>query len=335
MDRSIPASAGLLTPPSTAPSACDPGPRAVTARAVFCNPTIRPPGDSATLPRISIVTPCRNHAAYVEATLVSILEQGYPNLEYVVMDGGSTDGSAEIIARYADYLAHWESRPDDGPYDAVQRGFVRTTGEIMLWLNADDMLHRNTLWTLAAIFSDLPQVEWIMGLPTGLDPAGRTYFAPSKLRWSRLRYVRGDYGTIQQESVAWRRRLWERAGGRLDPSYRLAADVELWMRFFRHAQLYTAQVLTGGFRRVPEQRSERYRAEYHREAAEIIAREPHSASDRAALARLRTFDRFWRRIPLLGGSWRMRTARERVFEFPPLIVFNADRGCFELADSSE
>lgn len=319
--------------PSATHSACDSGPRAGAARAVLPNPTIQISGDPAALPRISVVTPCRNHAAYIEATLLSILEQGYPNLEYVVMDGGSTDGSAEIIARYADYVAHWESGPDDGPYHAVQRGLERTTGEIMLWLNADDMLHRNALWSLAAIFSNLPQVEWVMGLPTGLDPAGRTYFVPSKLRWSRLRYLRGDYGTIQQESVAWRRGLWVRAGGTLNTDYKLAADMELWMRFFRHAQLYTANVLIGGFRRLPNQRSERFRAEYHREAAEIVAREPHSAADRTALERLRTLDRL-ARLPVIGRSWRVRAARERAFGHPPMIVFNAERGMFELEGRS-
>ena len=302
---------------------------------IMRNPTVRWQGDPATLPRISVVTPCRNHVTFLEATLVSVLEQGYPNLEYVVMDGGSTDGSAELIAQYADYLMHWEHRPDDGPYHAIERGFAQTTGDIMLWLNADDMLHRNALWTLAAIFTQLQQVEWVMGLPTGLDPAGRTYLGPAKLRWSRLRYLRGDYGTIQQESVAWRRRLWNRAGGRLDTRCRLAADLELWMRFFRHARLYTAQVLIGGFRRVPDQRSQRYRADYHREAAEIVVREPRSAADEAALARLRTFDRLWGRLPLVGRSWRVRAARDRMFDYPPMIVFNAERGVFELTDRPE
>ncbi|MEW6250625.1 MAG: glycosyltransferase family 2 protein, partial [Planctomycetota bacterium] len=272
----------------------------------MANPTVRWIGDPALLPRIAVVTPAFNHRDYIEAALHSVLCQGYPNLEYVVMDGGSTDGSAEIIARHGDYLAHHESHPDGGPYDAVQGGFARTTGEIMLWLNADDMLHRNALWTLAQVFLDLPQVDWIMGLPTGLDPAGRTYFVRSKSRWSRLRYLRGDYGTIQQESVAWRRRLWERAGGRLDPRYHLAADMELWMRFFRHARLHTVAAPIGGFRRLAGQRSERGRAQYHRECAEIIAREPRSAADAAALSRLRRFERLWLRVPFVRRSWRVR-----------------------------
>jgi glycosyltransferase involved in cell wall biosynthesis len=323
----VPAPAALVPPNVNAPAS-----GSVRRPQVMRNPTIAWAGDPATVPRISVVTPCYNHARYLEATLVSVLGQGYPNLEYVVMDGGSVDESADVVARYADFLARWESRRDDGPYDAVQRGFAHTTGELMLWLNADDMLHRNALWTLAAIFRDLPQVEWVMGLPTGLDPLGRTYLVQSKLRWSRYRYLRGDIGTIQQESVAWRRGLWERAGGRFDLRHRLAGDLELWMRFFRHARLYTAQTLVGGFRRVAGQLSDRCRAEYQREANEIVAREPRSAADRAALARLWRFERSWLRVPLLRRSWRVRQAYDRLFEFPPFVVYDAAAGRFTLSE---
>jgi glycosyltransferase involved in cell wall biosynthesis len=297
---------------------------------VMPNPTIRWTGDPSTLPRISIVTACLNHAAYLEAALVSILSQGYPNLEYVVIDGGSTDGSREIIARYADYLAHWESQRDSGQYHALRRGFERTTGEIMTWLNADDMLHRNSLWSLADIFCQLPQVDWVLGLPMLYDDRGRAYVPECKRRWSRYRYLRGDYQFIQQESVAWRRSLWERAGGDLDTSYRLAADMELWMRFFRHARLYTALVLTGGFRKLPQQRSRLHLAEYLREAEQIVAGEPLSPADRAGLARFRVYDWYGRRLPLLRRSWRFRRAYERLYEYPPLVVYNDQRDQFEL-----
>lgn len=297
---------------------------------VMRNPTVRWEGEPAELPRISIVTPCLNHAAYLEATLVSILEQGYPNLEYVVVDGGSTDGSTEIVRRYADYLAHWESNADDGQYHAIQRGFERTTGEIMLWLNADDMQHRNALWAIADIFRHLPQVEWLMGSPMLYDSVGRALVPACRTRWSRYRYLRGDYRFIQQESVVWRRRLWERAGGRLNTAYKLAADMELWMRFFRHAQLHTAQVLIGGFRRVPQQRSRLHLDAYLAEAEQIIAGEPRSDRDRAALARFRAFDRLWLRLPLVQRMWRVQCAYERLFAYPPLIVYNDESGRFEL-----
>jgi glycosyltransferase involved in cell wall biosynthesis len=98
---------------------------------IMHNPMIRQTGDYPRYPKISIVTPCFNHVDYIEATLVSVLSQGYPNLEYIVMDGGSTDGSVEIIERYAPYLTYWQSQPDGGQYVAINEGFQRSTGEIM------------------------------------------------------------------------------------------------------------------------------------------------------------------------------------------------------------
>jgi len=299
---------------------------------VMHNPLVRWDGDPCDLPRISIVTACLNHADYLEATLQSILGQGYPNLEYVVMDGGSTDGSLDIIARHEDYLTHWESRPDDGQYHAIQRGFELTTGELMLWLNADDMLHRNALWTIVDMFRQLPQVEWVIGMPTEYDVFGRAMATTARNRWSRLGYLRGDHGTIQQESVVWRRSLWERAGGCLDTSYNLAADVELWMRFFRHAPLYTALTFIGGFRKVPGQRSRRHRDVYQAEVERIMQREPLTAGDAAALARSRRFDRLWLRLPLSRRSWRVQRTYERLFEYPPVITYNAERRAFELRE---
>src|SRR5712664_2616221 len=111
-------------------------------------------------PRISIVTPSFNQASYLEAALKSVLDQNYPNLEYIVVDGGSTDGSVEIIQRYADRLTYWVSQPDRGQMDALNKGFRRTTGEIMAWLNSDDMLCSWALQTVGHIFQDLPAVQW-------------------------------------------------------------------------------------------------------------------------------------------------------------------------------
>jgi glycosyltransferase involved in cell wall biosynthesis len=88
-------------------------------------------------PRISIVTPSFNDVEYLEQTILSIINQGYPNLEYVIIDGGSTDGSVDIIKKYADHLAYWVSEKDQGMYHAIQKGFQKTTGEIMGWINSD------------------------------------------------------------------------------------------------------------------------------------------------------------------------------------------------------
>ena len=294
------------------------------------NPTITFDGDAAILPTISIVTPCRNHARYVETTLRSVLEQGYPKLDYVVIDGGSDDGSAETIEQYADYLTHWQSRPDDGQYHALARGFERASGELMMWLNADDLLARNALWTIAEIFTRFPQVRWLHGLPGHADAAGRVFCSDPPPRWSRLRFLRGDYRWIQQESVVWRRDLWDQAGGRLDLEYGLAADMALWMRFFRHARLYSTTAPLAAFRHTPGQRSRVHGPRYSEEAAQIVAEEVASGfvsdADRAALRRARRFERWWLRLPIVRGSWRVRRTFDRLHDYPPLIDFDQQTG---------
>ena len=297
---------------------------------VMRNPTIRWSGVPDDLPRISVVTPCFNHAEYIEATILSILEQGYPNLDYVIIDGGSTDRSAGIIASYADYLSHWESRRDEGQYHAIQRGFERTDGEIMLWLNSDDLMQRNALWTVAAIFSEFPQVRWLHGAPGHIDAAGRWYTRDAPPRWSRQRYLRRDFQWIQQESVVWRRELWEQAGGSLNLEYELAADMELWMRFFRHARLYPTTASLAGFRHTQGQRSRVQSRQYMHEAERVVASERITRADAAALTRLWWFDRLWRRMPVVRKGWRVRRAQERRMGYPPLIDFDHEREQFAI-----
>lgn len=276
-------------------------------------------------PTVALVTPNLNRGAYLEQALRSVLDQGYPRLEYVVLDGGSADGSREIIARHADRLKYWHSSPDEGPYAAVARGFELTSGEIMGWLSADDRLHAGALHTVAAIFSQFPQVEWVTGAPSWLDATGRVFVAGDVPRWSRLRLLSGDYRWIQQESTFWRRSLWERAGARLDTRYRLAADLELWVRFSRHAPLYTTTALLGAFRLLPDQRSRVHRAAYLAEAEAILAAEPRSKADRAGLRRLARW-KLIRRLPCLGASWRVRRAIQRAYEFPPRIELDPESG---------
>jgi glycosyltransferase involved in cell wall biosynthesis len=236
--------------------------------------------------RLSVVTPSLNQAEFIETTLRSVIDQGYPALEYVVIDGGSTDGSLDVIRRCEEELTAWVSEPDSGHANALNKGFAKTTGEIMSWINSSDMYYPWTLQSVADVFSALPQVEWIMGVPTQFDELS----APKSVSpdyFNVYDALAGSSGRrLQQESVFWRRTLWERAGGRLDEGYKCAADFELWLRFFRLAPLYHVDTLLAGFRVHEKRLGEADDGRYQREANLVISR--HAATfSRQTLRRTR------------------------------------------------
>jgi glycosyltransferase involved in cell wall biosynthesis len=209
-------------------------------------------------PTITVVTPSLNQGEFLDAAILSVLSQDYPKLEYVVVDGGSTDGSVEIIRRYEDRLHAWISEPDDGQYDAIRKGFELGSGQIMAWLNADDLYFPWTLETVASIMSDLPQVQWLTSLNTAVwDEAGRCVKIDRVVGYAREAFLDGYYvpwgnesngGWIQQESTFWTRDLWLAAGGHFDGELSLAGDFGLWSRFYDHETLYGTPALLGGFR---------------------------------------------------------------------------------------
>jgi glycosyltransferase involved in cell wall biosynthesis len=216
-------------------------------------------------PKITIITPCFQAGKTIEQTILSIKDQGYPNLEYIVMDGGSQDETTTILRKHADIITHWESGPDDGQYDAIQKGFARSTGEILCWLNADDMLLPRALWVVAEVFQTFDEVEWLSTLkPGGWDARGHftgTWSVPGFSRdafLDGLNLPSGKKGAfcIQQESTFWRRRLWEKAGAGIPEEYRLAGDFALWALFYQHADLYGLEYPVGGFRFIEGQRSQ-------------------------------------------------------------------------------
>lgn len=207
----------------------------------------RPTDEGGTLPTISVVTPSFNQSDFVEATLRSVVSQGYHPLEYVVIDGGSTDGSVDIIEGFAEHLAYWVSEPDNGHAHALNKGFARTSGDIMCWINSSDVQYPWTLETVSQIFSDLPEVEWIMGLPTMLGESAGP-ISVGRAVFNIYDFLAGNYWGLQQESVFWRRSLWERAGGVLNTDLQFAADFDLWLRFFSFTRLYHVDTVLGGFR---------------------------------------------------------------------------------------
>ncbi|HWX92473.1 MAG TPA: glycosyltransferase family 2 protein [Terriglobales bacterium] len=224
-------------------------------------------------PKISLVTPVFNSARYLEATIRSVLSQQYPNLEYVLVDGGSTDGSVDIIRKYEPQLHAWMSESDRGMYDAINKGFARSSGELMGWISATDMLHAGSLFVVGSVFRQFPGVDWITGRPTGFNDDGMAVEVLKLRQWSRMPFLAGANRYIQQESTFWRRSLWDQAGGRVDDSRRSASDFELWVRFFRYAKLYPVDALIGGFRSHPDSLGLQNLGECHRIQNEIIANE--------------------------------------------------------------
>ena len=205
-------------------------------------------------PKISIVTPAFQHALFIERTIASVLDQGYPNLEYFVQDGGSTDGTREILERHASRLAGWDSTPDSGQAEAINRGFARTTGEIMAYLNSDDILLPGALAYVADFFSRHPEIDVVYGHRILIDEEGRQigrWMMPAHedevLSWA-------DY--VPQETLFWRRSIWDKAGGRIDESFRFALDWDLLIRF-RDAGARFARLprFLGGFRVHPQQKT--------------------------------------------------------------------------------
>jgi GT2 family glycosyltransferase len=196
-------------------------------------------------PTISIVTPSYNQGRFLEWTLRSVLEQNYPKLEYVVMDGGSTDETAKVLERYAERLTYMESSRDKGQADAIVRGFEHTTGEIMAYLNSDDVLAPDALDFAARFFAAHPEVDAIYSHRVFIDERNivtRYWILPPHRDWTMARW---DF--IPQETCFWRRRIYEQVGG-IDASYQFALDYDLFVRFMQKGRMERVDRFLGAFR---------------------------------------------------------------------------------------
>ena len=259
-------------------------------------------------PKISIVTPSFNQGRYLEATIDSVLSQGYPNLEYIIIDGGSTDQSPAIIKAHASHLHFWRSRADEGHYCAVNEGFSSAGGDIFGWLNSDDLYNVDTLKTVGSVFLEFPTISWLTTLRQRVvDQRGRCRSVKRLPGFSRQAFLDGRYftgtfsglGYIQQESTFWRRELWEQTGG-IRARFSLAGDFDLWARFFLRADLYGIDHPLGSFRMHARNRS-RQRGAYLREARRSLAEMRRQASWKRATGVTAFWDtirwsRVWRRV---------------------------------------
>jgi FkbM family methyltransferase len=205
-------------------------------------------------PTISIVTPSFQQGRFIERTVHSVVAQGYPALEYFVQDGGSTDETVDILHRLDGVLTGWASEPDRGQADAINRAFHRTSGEIMAWLNSDDLLLPGALAYVSRHFAAHPDVDVVYGHRLMIDEADGQIGAWVLPRHDDRALTFADY--VPQETLFWRRSIWEAAGGCVDPSFGYALDWDLLLRFREaNATMVRLPRFLGAFRIHAEQKT--------------------------------------------------------------------------------
>ena len=183
----------------------------------------------STYPKISIVTPSFNQARFLEETILSVVNQGYPNLEYFVMDGGSTDGSDEIIKKYASQLTYWESKPDRGQSHAINKGFKMATGELVAWLNSDDLLTPNALQEVAEVWQQDQRLGFIHGISELINENGNSLDKFFGSDFDLIENLTSSQNTVAQQSTFISRRCLENINF-LDESLHMSMDWDLWLR---------------------------------------------------------------------------------------------------------
>lgn len=204
--------------------------------------------------KVSIITPSYNQGKFIEKTLLSVLCQNYPNIEYIVVDGNSSDGTIEILEYYRDFIDHLIIEPDRGQSDALNKGFRLATGDILAYLNSDDVYaDQNVVSTVIKYFQET-KADVVYGCRKFISEDGyQTNFHPYR-EYSKEYLVWTDY--IPQECVFWGRDIFRKAGEWINEEFDFAMDYELWFRFLEHdARFYAAPETFGFFRYYPDQKS--------------------------------------------------------------------------------
>ncbi len=209
-------------------------------------PGLRPPVTQNSQPLVTIVTPSFNQDAFLPEAIESVLSQTYPRIEYIVLDGGSTDGSVEILRRFDGRLA-WESAPDRGQADALVKGFARANGSILGWLNADDVLFPNAVADAVEQFAASPHLALVYGDAVYLDAEGRRLMPARQVGPFDLERLRHGSDYIVQPSAFFRRSAYEAVGG-LDPTLHWSMDYDLWLKLARGREVAYVPRLWSGYR---------------------------------------------------------------------------------------
>jgi glycosyltransferase involved in cell wall biosynthesis len=220
------------------------------------------------LPRVSVITPSYNQAAFLEQTIQSVLSQNYPNLEYMVVDGGSTDGSLEIIQKYAHRLAWWVSEKDSGQAEAINKGFKRASGELVGWLNSDDLYQRGSIQAAVEAFQCHPEAGLVYGdvlsINAAGDPINLMKFAPYTLQDLMA------FKIICQPGAMLRRSVLEQAG-LLELRFHYMLDHHLWLRMVRLAPMVYLPRLQAAARFHPAAKNLAHAPKFGEEALQVAA----------------------------------------------------------------
>ena len=234
--------------------------------------------DGSPWPRVSVVTPSYNQGRFIEETIRSVLLQGYPDLEYIIVDGGSTDGTLEIIRKYEPWMAWWVSEPDSGQTDAINKGLGRATGAVLAYLNSDDLYTPGALGKVARALAR-PDVHWVSGRCLFFGPGARGRSDWPKEPWqSRWRwFVRN---CLFQPSTFWSREVAERVGP-FSTEFQLLMDYEYWLRMVAAGcRLEWVDSVLSLYRLHPASKTMTYEDEYLAEAVRVRARHLGALSER-------------------------------------------------------
>jgi glycosyltransferase involved in cell wall biosynthesis len=189
-------------------------------------------------PKITVVTPSYNQGKFIEETIRSVLLQNYPDIEYIVLDGGSTDASVDIIKKYDKWIHHWTSQPDDGPADAIKKGWDRASGKIVAYLNSDDVYLPCTLVKAALAFEKYPEAVAINGGELRIDPDGHVLKVSQPDSATQLDLLNMRF--ISQPATFIKKKKLERAGG-INSAIKCIYDYELWLRLTDVGKIHVIQ----------------------------------------------------------------------------------------------
>ncbi len=186
-------------------------------------------------PLVTIITPSFNQARFLEATIQSVLSQDYPRIEYMIVDGGSNDGSVDVIKKYESRLTWWVSEKDRGQTDAINKGFAQAKGEILAWINSDDTYEPGAVSAAVKYLQDHPEVGMVYGDCNFINESGRVIgkFGSAQTNY---RLLRQGYAHIPQQTMFLRADLWKQVGP-LDPSFYFAMDYDLWTRIAARTEI--------------------------------------------------------------------------------------------------